>query len=86
MGEALAVALVIGNVNQLPQFDKYGLRAFFQPTLTMTTTITQNIQNIAIEPEATAARYMLSVVLLLVTFMCIMTVRFLSRRAPAVVS
>lgn len=86
MGEALAVALVVGNVNQLPQFGKYGLRAFFQPTLTMTTTITQNIQNIAIEPEATAARYMLSIVLLFITFLCIITVRYLSRRAPQVVS
>jgi phosphate transport system permease protein len=86
MGEALAVALVIGNVNQLPQFDKYGLHAFVQPSLTMTTTITQNIQNIAIEPEATAARYMLSIVLLLITFLCILTVRFLNRRAPQVVS
>ncbi|HET9051283.1 MAG TPA: phosphate ABC transporter permease subunit PstC [Candidatus Dormibacteraeota bacterium] len=86
MGEALAVALVIGNVNQLPQFDKYGLHAFVQPSLTMTTTITQNIQNIAIEPEATAARYMLSIVLLLITFLCILAVRFLNRRAPQVVS
>lgn len=86
MGEALAVALVIGNVNQLPQFDKYGLHAFIQPTLTMTTTITQNIQNIAIEPEATAARYMLSIVLLVITFLCILAVRFLNRRAPQVVS
>jgi phosphate transport system permease protein len=86
MGEALAVALVIGNVNQLPQFDKYGLHAFVQPSLTMTTTITQNIQNIAIEPEATAARYMLSLVLLFITFLCILAVRFLNRRAPQVVS
>jgi phosphate transport system permease protein len=86
MGEALAVALVIGNVNQLPQWNKYGLHAFVQPTLTMTTTITQNIQNIAIEPEATAARYMLSIVLLLITFLCILAVRYLSRRAPQVVS
>ena len=85
MGEALAVALVIGRVNIAPEFQKYGLKALIEASTTMTVTITDNVQNIAILPEATAARYMLSLVLLAITFICIVTVRFLNRRAPQVV-
>lgn len=84
MGEALAVALVVGDVNNLPGFRDYGLRAFFVPTTTMTVTITDGINDVAINPDGTAARYALGLVLLLITFACIMGVRYTNRRAPRV--
>ena len=86
MGEALAVALVIGDVNQLPSLGAHGLRAGLQPSTTMTVTITDGVQNLAIEPTATAARYGLALVLLAITFACIVVVRLVNRRAQAVVS
>ena len=81
MGEALAVALVIGDVNSLPPFKEYGLRALLFPTTTMTVTITDGVNQLAINPDGTAARYALALVLLLVTFACIAVVRFVNRRA-----
>lgn len=81
MGEALAVALVIGDVNSLPPFREYGLKALMFPTTTMTVTITDGVNQLAINPDGTAARYALALVLLLVTFACIAVVRFVNRRA-----
>jgi phosphate transport system permease protein len=80
MGEALAVALVIGNVAQLPQLQK-GLTFLVQPGMTMTTTITDGITNIGANPKATAARYMIALVLLLITFACVTAVRVAQRRS-----
>jgi phosphate transport system permease protein len=79
MGEALAVALVIGDVNALPPFKEYGLRALLFPTTTMTVTITDGVNQLAINPDGTAARYALALVLLLITFGCIAVVRFVNR-------
>lgn len=84
MGEALAVAMVIGDVNQLPGFRQYGLRGFISPSTTMTVTITDGVNNLAINPNGTAARYGLALVLLLITFLCIVVVRFVNRAAPRV--
>jgi phosphate transport system permease protein len=84
MGEALAVAMVIGDVNQLPGFRDYGLRAFITPSTTMTVTITDGVNNLAINPDGTAARYALALVLLAITFLCIVVVRFVNRAAPRV--
>jgi phosphate transport system permease protein len=86
MGEALAVAFVIGDVNNLPPFREYGLRAFILPSTTMTVTITDGINNLAVNPDGTAARYALALVLLAITFASIMVVRTVNRRAPRVVS
>jgi len=79
MGEALAVALVIGDVNVIPSVTKDGLGALLQPFTTMTVTITDGVDKLAINPEGTAARYMLAVVLLLVTFLAIILVRLAAR-------
>jgi phosphate transport system permease protein len=79
MGEALAVALVIGNVAQIPS-PTTGLSFLFYPTMTMTTTITDGISNLGANPKAEAARYMLALVLLLITFGCVSAIRFAQRR------
>jgi phosphate transport system permease protein len=80
MGEALAVALVIGNVAQLPQLQK-GLTFLVEPGMTMTTTITDGISNLGANPKAEAARYMLALVLLLITFGCVTAIRVAQRRS-----
>lgn len=80
MGEALAVAFVIGSVPQPPHFDQ-GTSFLFQPGMTMTTTITDGISELGANPKAEAARYMLAIVLLVVTFLCVTAVRLTQRRA-----
>lgn len=80
MGEALAVALVIGDVNVIPAFRHEGLRAFLEPFTTMTVSITDGVDKLAINPDGTAARYMLALVLLVVTFISILIVRMVVRR------
>ncbi|MGH7721930.1 MAG: phosphate ABC transporter permease subunit PstC [Candidatus Dormibacteria bacterium] len=80
MGEALAVALVIGGVAQLPHLTD-GITFLFQPGMTMTTTITDGISNLGANPKAEAARYLLAIVLLLITFACVTTVRAVQRRS-----
>lgn len=82
MGEALAVALVIGDVNSLPPFRTYGLQGLLFPTTTMTVTITDGVNQLAINPQGTAARYALALVLLLITFTCIAVVRLVNRGSP----
>jgi len=79
MGEALAVALVIGDVNVIPNIAKEGIGALLQPFTTMTVTITDGVDKLAINPDGTAARYMLAVVLLFVTFVAIILVRLAAR-------
>ncbi len=79
MGEALAVALVIGDVNVIPNFGKEGLGALLEPFTTMTVAITDGVDKLAINPDGTAARYMLAVVLLVVTFLSIILVRLAAR-------
>jgi phosphate transport system permease protein len=83
MGEALAVALVIGDVNSLPPFKEYGFKALLFPSTTMTVTITDGVNQLAINPDGTAARYGLALVLLLITFGCIAIVRFVNRSSGA---
>jgi phosphate transport system permease protein len=82
MGEALAVAMVIGDINALPPFKEYGLRALLFPTTTMTVTITDGVNQLAVNPAGTAARYALALVLLLITFACITVVRLVNRGIP----
>jgi len=81
MGEALAVALVIGDVNVIPDVAKEGLRALLKPFTTMTVSITDGVDKLAINPDGTAARYMLALVLLVVTFISIVIVRVVARRS-----
>jgi phosphate transport system permease protein len=83
MGEALAVALVIGDVNVIPNVGKVGLQALLQPFTTMTVSITDGVDKLAINPDGTAARYMLALVLLVVTFISIVIVRMVVRRAES---
>jgi len=45
----------------------------------MTVTITDGVNQLAINPDGTAARYGLALVLLLITFACIAIVRFVNR-------
>ena len=80
LGEALAVALVIGDVNVL-DVKTYGIRALLKPFTTMTVTITDGVNNITINPQGGAARYMLALVLLVMTFLCIVIVRYTNRKA-----
>ena len=82
MGEALAVAMVIGNAPVLPDMS-HGPRFLMEPGMTMTTTITDGISNLGANPKAEAARYMLALVLLLFTFLCVTAVRYSQRRAEA---
>lgn len=87
MGEALAVALVIGDVNVLNTgaVGREGVGALLlRPFTTMTVTITDGVQNLAINPDGTAARYMLALVLLAITFVCIMVVRLVNRSTAQV--
>lgn len=79
MGEALAVALVIGDVNRLPDLAHHGLQGLIQPGTTMTVTITDGVNNLAINPEGTAARYALAVILMLIVFGSITVVRRMNR-------
>ena len=81
MGEALAVSLVIGDVNALPSVSKHGVRAVLQPFTTMTVSITDGVDKLAINPDGTAARYALALVLMVTTFICIAIVRFVSNRS-----
>ena len=81
MGEALAVALVIGDVNVIPDVRARGLQALLEPFTTMTVSITDGVDKLAINPDGTAARYMLALVLLIVTFLSIVAVRMVARRA-----
>ena len=83
MGEALAVALVIGGVPQLPNL-RDGLRFLVEPGMTMTTTITDGISELGANPKAEAARYLLAIVLLLITFVCVTVVRYAQRRSEVV--
>ena len=82
MGEALAVALVIGGVSRLPDV-LAGPRFLVEPGMTMTTTITDGISELGAFPKAQAARYLLALVLLLITFGCVTAVRAAQRRAQA---
>lgn len=79
MGEALAVALVIGGVAQLPDLAG-GLKFLVEPGMTMTTTITDGISNLGANPKAEAARYLLALVLMVITFACVTGVRMAQRR------
>jgi phosphate transport system permease protein len=79
MGEALAVALVIGGVAQPPHLTQ-GIKFLFEPGMTMTTTITDGISNLGANPKAEAARYLLALVLLLITFACVTVIRVAQRR------
>ncbi len=83
MGEALAVALVIGDVNVIPNVKQYGLQALLQPFTTMTVSITDGVDKLAINPQGTAARYILALVLLIVTFLSIIVVRVVAHRAAS---
>lgn len=80
MGEALALSLVIGNVPQLPNFSK-GLNFLFYPGMTMTTTIADGITQLGANPKAEAARYLLALVLLVITFGCVTAVRAAQKRS-----
>jgi phosphate transport system permease protein len=83
MGEALAVALVIGDVNVIPSVAKQGVQALLEPFTTMTVSITDGVANLAINPDGTAARYMLALVLLIVTLISILIVRMVVRRSES---
>jgi phosphate transport system permease protein len=80
LGEALAVALVIGDVNVL-DVRTYGIRSLLKPFTTMTVTITDGVNNITLNPQGGAARYMLALVLLVMTFFSIVIVRYANRKA-----
>jgi phosphate transport system permease protein len=83
MGEALAVTLVIGGVPQLPDLAG-GLKFLVEPGMTITTTITDGISNLGANPKAEAARYLLALVLLVITFMCVTAVRVVQRRSEVI--
>lgn len=82
MGEALAISLVIGNVYTIPN-PSSGLSFLFLPSLTMTTTITDGITNLGANPKAEAARYLLALVLLMLTFGCVTAIRVVQRRSES---
>src|SRR5207302_1379537 len=81
MGEALAVSLLIGDVNSIPSAHAYGLRWLVAPFTTMTVAITDGVDKLAINPAGTAARYLLALLLLVVTFMCVFAIRLMQRRS-----
>jgi phosphate transport system permease protein len=83
MGEALAVALVIGGVARPPDLAG-GLKFLVEPGMTMTTTITDGISDLGANPKAEAARYLLALVLLVITFICVTAVRVVQRRSEVI--
>jgi phosphate transport system permease protein len=72
MGEALAVAMVVGNVPNVP-------RSLFIPIATMTTIITQDLPNRALNPDLNNALYTLALVLLFFSLVFILIVRRVTR-------
>jgi phosphate transport system permease protein len=72
MGEALAVAMVVGNVPNVP-------RSLFIPVATMTTIITQDLPNRALNPDLNNALYTLALVLLFFSLVFILIVRRVTR-------
>lgn len=82
MGEALAVAMVIGNAPNPPDAT-HPAQMLFQPGMTMTTTITDGISELGLYPKAEAARYALAIVLLLMSFVSVTAVRMAQRRGEA---
>jgi phosphate transport system permease protein len=68
LGEALAVAFVIGNVPNLP-------RSLFGPAATMTTIITQDLANRDLNPVLNDALYTLGLVLLSFSLIAIIVIR-----------
>ena len=82
-GEALAVAMVIGGVNVLPDFSHQGARALADAGTTMTVTITDGINNLLANPDGTAARYLLALILLGISLASVTAIRAVNRRAVA---
>lgn len=80
LGEALAVSMVIGDINVIPSVARDGIRALFAPFTTMTVTITDGVDSVALNPTGTAARYALAVLLLFGTFACVSAIHRLQRR------
>ena len=80
MGEALAVALVIGNVAQMPQFQQ-GLKLPLRAGHDHDHDHHRRHQQPRRQPQGQAARYMLALVLLVITFGCVTVVRVVQRRS-----
>lgn len=72
MGEALAVTMVIGNVARMPG-------DLLAPAATMTTIITADLPNRALNPDLNNALYTLGLLLLLLSAVFILIIRRVSR-------
>ncbi|CAM3137867.1 phosphate ABC transporter permease subunit PstC [Sporolactobacillus spathodeae] len=72
-GEALAVQMVIGNARNLPH-------SLFDPAATLTTIITLSMGNSTTGSVLNDALWSLGLVLLLISYLFILLVRFLSRK------
>lgn len=74
MGEALAVSMVIGNVPR-------PLTSLLQPAATLTTIITQDLPNRALNPALNNALYGLAMILLLLSLAFIIVIRLVATRS-----
>jgi phosphate transport system permease protein len=72
LGEALAVAMVVGNIQRFPT-------KLFGPASTMTTSISVDLGNTALYPVLVHALYALGLLLLLISLTLIIVIRRVSR-------
>jgi len=72
-GEALAVQMVIGNVNKLPH-------SILDPSATLTTIITLNMGNTTFGSEENNVLWSMGLILLVMSFAFILIIRYLSSR------
>jgi len=73
IGETMAVAMVIGNVAQLPM-------GFFTPTAVMTSTIVSQVLNVQFDSTWNHALYMMAFVLLIIAVMMIAAAQWIKGR------
>jgi phosphate transport system permease protein len=73
IGETMAVVMVIGNTPQLAN-------ALFKPTSVLTSNIVMEVQNAPFDSAWNYALYLMGFILLLISLLMIVTMRFLQRR------
>ena len=72
LGEALAVAMVIGNIPKMP-------KGLLEPASTMTTVISADLASRALNPMLNNALFTLGLLLLLLSLAAILVIRYVSR-------
>lgn len=76
IGETMAVVMVIGNTAQLAD-------SLFTPTAVLTSNIVMQISNVEFDSTWNYALHMMAFLLLLISFLLIVVIRFISKRGGA---